>query len=212
MKFSKLMAVLFGLLGIALAVVSVQLGFRALDAQPQLVRAPEAARVQAEAMLDAVCQGDFASAGQMLQGQPSLGADRAAGDASGELVWEAFMDSLSYEFLSECYATDSGVAWDVRLTALDISSVTDALRDRSQALLAQRVAEAEDVTQVYDENNDYREDFVMEVLLDAVTAALEEDASYITKDITLNLVYRQGQWWIVPEDALLDAISGGILN
>lgn len=212
MKFSKFMAVLFGMLGIALAVFTVRLGFRALDAKPQLVRAPEAARAQAEAMLEAVCEGDFASAGQMLQGQPSLGAGRPAGDAAGQLVWDAFMDSLSYEFSGACYATDSGVAWDVRLTGLDISSVTEVLRDRSQTLLAQRVAQAENISEIYDENNDYREDFVMDVLLDAVAAALEEDAEYITKDITLNLVYLQGQWWIVPEDGLLEAISGGILS
>lgn len=212
MKFSKFAAVLLGLLGIAIAVFTVKLGVWALDAEPQLVQVPASAQARAEALMEAVCSGDFAAAQEMLQGKPSLGADRSAGDTAGELVWEAFVDSLSYEFTGECYATDSGIAWGARVTALDITSVTQVLRDRSQELLAQRVEEAEDITDIYDENNDYREEIVMEVLLDSIAIALEQDARYITKDITLKLVYQQGQWWVVPESELLEAISGGILN
>lgn len=212
MKFSKCIAILFGLMGIALAVFAVKLGFSAMDAQPELVQVPEPARERAEALLDAVCEGDFTAAGEMFQGQPSLGVDRPAADEAGVLVWNAFVDSLSYEFLGECYATDSGVAWDVRLTALDMTSVTGALREHSQTLLSQRVEQAQDVSEIYDENNDYREEFVMDVLMDSVAIALEQDAQYVTKDFTLNLVYQQGQWWVVPEEALLEAISGGIIS
>ena len=76
----------------------------------------------------------------------------------------------------------------------------------------QRVAEAEDPGEVYDENNDYREDLVMEVLQTAAREALQSDAREISWEITLNLVYENGQWWIMPEQTLLEAISGGILK
>ena len=42
--------------------------------------------------------------------------------------------------------------------------------------------------------------------------ALAQDAEYITWDLTLNLVYENGQWWIMPEQSLLHAISAGILK
>lgn len=212
MKISKLFAVLFGLLGIGLMIFAVGLSLNSVDAEPVLVEAPAAARDHAEAMLDAVCAGDYVTAGNMLQGQPSLGVDRPAADDVGVLIWEAFMDSTSYEFIGDCYATDSGVAWDVRFTGLDMESVTGSLRGYSQSLLEQRVEEAIDMSLVYDENNEYREDVVMEVLVDAAKMALENDAQYYTTEFTMNLVYQQGQWWIVPEDALLEAISGGILG
>lgn len=210
MKLSKLFSGIFGLAGGVLAVLAVLVSLSALDASPVLLAAPEDALAQSEAMMEAITQGDFAQAGQKMQGQPDLGADREPADEVGAMIWNAFVDSIRYEFTGECYATDSGVARDVTIETLDISSVTASLRQRSQSLLNQRVAEAEDVEQIYDDNGDYREDFVMEVLHDAARQALEEDAVSTSKEITLNLVYQQEQWWVVPDAALLSAISGGI--
>ena len=51
----------------------------------------------------------------------------------------------------------------------------------------------------------------MDVLYDAATAALAEDATYVTTELTLNLSYQGEKWWIIGDKALLDAISGGIL-
>ena len=89
--------------------------------------------------------------------------------------------------------------------------MTDVLRERSQAMLQQRVDEAEYMDEVFDEDHQYREDFVMDVLYDAACKALEEDAKTMTTELTLNLIYQDGQWWIIADRVLLDAISGGIL-
>lgn len=206
----KLFSGIFGLLGGLLLAATVFLSFYALDASPMLLTAPEDALTQSEAMMAAVARGDFADAAARMQGQPDLGADREPADEVGKMIWTAFLESIRYEFAGECYATDSGVARDVTVETLDISGVTASLRQRSQTLLNQRVAAAEDVEQIYDENGDYREDFVMEVLHDAARQALEEDAVSVSRELTLNLVYGQGQWWVVPDAALLAAISGGI--
>lgn len=93
---------------------------------------------------------------------------------------------------------------------MDSASVTANLRERSQALLNQRVEEAEDVSEIYDENNEYRESVVMEALQEAVKAALQEDAETVTVSLTVNLKYQNGTWWVVVDNALLDAFSGGI--
>lgn len=94
---------------------------------------------------------------------------------------------------------------------MDVTSVTVNLKERSQTLLEQRVAEAVDVSEIYDENNEYREDFVMAVLRSAVEDALKEDARKMTVELTVKLSYQDGSWWVVADEALLDAISGGIL-
>lgn len=211
MILRKILSGFCALVGIAAAVTAVTVSFRSLDADPVLLTPPTEARSRVVFMMDAICDGDYEDASQMILGTPGLGVDREASDKVGVLIWDAFTDSLSYELEGTCYATDVGLAQNVALTCLDMTSVTATLRERSQTLLEQRVQAAEDTAEIYDENNDYREDFVMDVLYDAAAQALEEDAEEMTVELTLNLSYQDGQWWIIADNELLDAISGGIL-
>jgi hypothetical protein len=211
MKRFNFFSCFFGLIGIFAGVMGIYLSFQNLDATPVLIEPPQAAITEAETMLNALCAGDYAVVETHLRGKPSLGLDRPAADEAGILIWQAFASSLSYEFTGDCYATDSGLARDVVFTYLDMDSVTENLGQRSRLLLEQRIAEAEDVSEIYDENNEYREDFVMGVLRDAVVDALEEDGKTMTVELTVNLSYQDGKWWVVADEALLDAISGGIL-
>lgn len=210
MKINKFFSALFGLLGTALAVGSVYICLSAKNQPVVLLRAPGAAAVVAEDMMAAVSEGDFAAAGKLMYGEPDLGADWASDSAVNTLVWDAFLESFDYRFRRDISATDSGVVMEGMITALDIPSVTANLGERARALLAQRVEQAEDVSEIYDENNDYREDFVMEVLYDAACQALEEDARYVQRQVSINLIYQQDRWWVMPDQALLQAISGGI--
>lgn len=207
----KLLSVIFIIIGIAAAVAAVNLGLSNKDADPVLLAPPEEAKLQVVGMMDAVCAGDFAGASAYLQGQPDLGVDREASDPVGVLIWNAFCDSMSYELVGECYGTEEGLAQDLTISCLDITSVTEVLKERSQTMLEQRVEEAEDLDEVYDEDLQYREDFVMSVLYDAAEVALDEDAGTMTAELTVNMIYQNETWWIIADRNLLDAISGGIL-
>lgn len=207
----KILAAVFAVVGICAAAAAVYIGVNCTDRKPELLTPPTVARSKVVALMDAVCEGDYELASQAILGNPSLGVDREASGDVGAMIWNAFQDSLSYELVGECYTTEDGLAQDVTVTSLDIESVTVNLRQRSQTLLEQRVQEAEDTSEIYDENNEYREDFVMTVLYDAAVQALEEDAVEQTVSLTIKLVYSNGSWWVVADNALLDAISGGIL-
>ena len=122
------------------------------------------------------------------------------------------MKSLSYELQGPCFATDSGLAQSVSITYLDIDATSATLRQRSEQLLETLLNSSDNTDDIYDESNNYREDVVMQVLHAAVEDALEEDAAYQTVTVTVNMIHRDGQWWIVPDDALLGAISGGIIR
>ena len=209
MKIAKFVGVLFGLVGTVLMVGAIAVCLMNLDAPVKIVEYPQAAMERSEEMMEAVVQGNYAAAAKVMYGQPKLGADRAAEEEVGQLVWDAFVDSIAYEFEGECYATDSGIARKATVTTLDISSVTENLRERSQALLSARVEAATDVTELYN-GEEFREDVVMEVLKEAVRQALQEDAKTVSRDVTMNLIYRDGQWWVVPDQALLKAISGNV--
>lgn len=210
MKTKKVLSFLFALLAIALAGFTLWVTRDALGASPVLMVPPAAAVETADAVLAAVCRGDYDAAQAKMFGSPDLGVGREPADQVGVLLWDAFVDSTSYTLVGDCYATDSGVAQDVTFTCLDLSSVTATLRERAQTLLVERVEAAEDADSIYDENGDYREDFVMNVLKDVTKDALKEDAEYIQKELTVNLVYKNGQWWVVADQALLSAISGGV--
>lgn len=209
---SGILAAIFALLGIATTAMGIYVSFQSIGASPVLLETPEAAIQQIGLMLDKVQRGDYNGAGAMMQGSPDLGVDREASDEVGVLIWEAFVDSFTYEIVGECYATDSGVAQDLRITCLEISSVTASLRERSRSKLEELLASAEDISDVYDENNNYREDVVMAVLYEAAQDALAQDAQTVTYEVTVNLVHDEDRWWIIPDDALLKAISGGILK
>ena len=209
MKIAKFVGILFGLAGTVLMAGAIAVCLMSLDAPVKIVEYPQAALERSEEMMDAVEKGDFTTAAKYMYGQPDLGADRSAEDAVGQLVWAAFVDSIGCEFQGECYATDSGIARKASITTLDISSVTVNLRERSQKLLSERVEAATDVTELYN-GDEFREDVVMEVLKQAVAQALREDAKAVSRDVTMNLIYRDGQWWVVPDQALLKAISGGV--
>ena len=202
---------LLAVIGLGAAAAAVFLSMTFAGAKPFLLTPPDEARNTVITLMDAVSEGNYEEASRSIFGTPDLGVDRDATDAVGVLIWEAFEGSVTYELLGECYTTDQGLAQDVSITCLDVSSVTANLKERSQALLEQRVADATDVSEIYDENNDYREDFVMGVLHDAVVDALKEDARTKTVELTVNLSYQAGEWWVVADEALLNAISGGIL-
>lgn len=207
----KLLSVIFVIVGIAAAVAAVNLSLSNKDADPVLLAPPEDAKLQVVGMMDAVCAGDFAAASTFMQGQPNLGVNREATDPVGVLIWNALCDSMSYELVGECYGTEEGLAQDLTVSYMDITSVTAVLKERAQAMLEKRVEEAENLDEVYDEKLQYREDFVMSVLYDAAADALKEDATTTTTSLTVNMIYQNETWWIIADRNLLDVISGGIL-
>lgn len=210
--FRKIFGALLCVAGLVLAGFTVGVSLQNQDALPVLVETPAPAQERLEQVLDSVCSGDYDTAGTMIYGDFTFGVDSLPEDAVSLMFWNAFQESLSYTLDGALYTTRDGLAQKVKIKALDFSSVTDTLRERSQALLSKRVEDAEDMSEIYDENNEYREDLVMSVLYEAAQAALLEDAQYPEKEIIVNLIYRQGQWWIVADSALLDAISGGIVG
>lgn len=202
----------FGILGGLLAMVGIFLALSSREASPILAGQPEAAGARVQTMLNALQEGDYETVSGCLYGTPDLGMEGQAAEAVGQLFWDALGNSFTYEILGDFHATDSGVALDVAISALDLSSVTANLRERAQAMLEKHIEEAEDPSDVYDANNDYREDFVMNALLAAAREALAQDAQTVTWNLTLNLIHENGQWWIMPEQDLLKALTGGILN
>lgn len=209
-RLRKILAAVFAVLALSVAAFGAWAALTNRNAAPVLVEPSEQALDTAQRLLQAVSEGDYERAEGYLLGNPSLGIEREAESQVGRLVWEAYQKSLTFTPEGESYATASGIAQDYRVRYLKFDSVTEKLRERSQLLLEQRVETAEDISDVYDENNNYREDVVMEVLEQAAEEALREDAVYTEVVITVNLTYQNGTWFVLANEELLSAISGGL--
>lgn len=200
----------FGCLGAVLAVTALLICLTQRNAQPRLFGTAAGAEECAQAMMENIAQGNYAAASAYLYGAPSLGTGTQPESDTAGILWEAFVSSLDFEPLGGCYATVSGLARDYSVSSLDLPKLTQALKDAAPGILEARLDAAEDMTLIYDENGEYRETFAQSVLEEAARQVLAS-ADSVDRTVTLNLVYEGKQWWVVPDQALLSAISGGIV-
>lgn len=200
----------FGCLGAVLAVTALLICLTQRNAQPKLFGTAAGAEECAQAMMDRIAEGNYAAASAYLYGTPSLGTGSQQQSDAASFIWDAFVSSLDCTPLGGCYATVSGLARDYRVSSLDLPSLSQALKDAAPGILEARLEAAEDMSLIYDENGEYREDFAQSVLEEAAREVISSAAN-VDRTVTLQLVYEGNQWWVVPDQALLSALSGGIL-
>ena len=89
-SIKNILPVFFAALGLCAAVAGIWLSLSSIGAKPVLLERSEAAREQVIRLLDRVCEGDFDGAGALMQGAPSLGADREVQDEAGVMLWQVW--------------------------------------------------------------------------------------------------------------------------
>lgn len=211
MKHRKILSAVFAGLGGCLAALALVICLTQRNAEPKLLVYPQEAVSCARNMLTSVCAGDFQAASQYLYGEPSLGTGSQWEDTASQYLWDAFVSSLDYQTHGGCYATASGVALKVTITGLDMGQVLQDMKSLAPELLEEMVNQAEDMDEVYDSDQEYRDEFIQSVMYRAAEEALV-DADSTSQELTLSLMYDGSTWWVVPDEALLNAISGGILE
>lgn len=211
MKRTKAGAPVFAVLGTLMAAAVVLICLSQRQAAPRMLLRTKSASQCAEQMLTKVCSGDYTGAAAYLYGNPRLGSDQPRSDQVTQQIWDAFISSLRFELVGDTYATESGVAQDVRFESLNIPSVTGGLKELAPEMLIERAENAEDMSEIYTDNREYRDDFTAVLLHDAAAQAIAAGTN-TQQELTLNLIYDEGRWWVLPDQALLNAISGGILE
>ena len=181
------------------------------DEPPILLDTPETAKGSVVSMMDAYCSGEFSEAGTYILGNPIIGADHVPEDAVSLLLWETFVDSMEYELVDDCYTTDVGIAQKVRFSCLDMTSVTSRLKEHAERILEEKIENAKDISEIYDINNEYRQELIDDVLYQAMNFAIAQDSEKLTVELDINLTYQDGKWWVVSSSALIDAIFGDVL-
>ena len=206
-KFSA--STLFFLLGILLLCGGLLLSWLCADASPLLLQPSDTALQRTEDFMNALDAGDLDAAGSMLLGQPQLTMDWPEVSSMTIALWVAYIDSIRFEFQSTLLPTDSGCCRSVTVTALDIPALMAQLNDAAPELLAQEALRiGEDFA--FDEDDHYRQEFVMEVLHQGTEALLSGQYPTVSRTYTLELVLQEKTWWILPSQDLMDLICGNI--
>lgn len=206
----RILPLIFGLLGVLTAAAAVTAAIRSLNAPPYLLEAPESASDCADNLMQCICQGDYLQAEQYLQGTPDLELNRSPEDPVGVLLWDAYTSSSSYTLIGGLYATETGLAQDVRFEALDLDAVMKSMDTLAKELFTAGIESAEDTSAVYDKEGNYREDFIQDTLLSAARQALADNSQMTETELTLQLTHQDGQWLVTADQALLRIICGGI--
>ena len=147
--------------------------------------------------------------GTYFYGAPALGLDREPATAEGKQIWNAYRDSIAVTTDGYCYGEGTNIYQTAKVTAMDITGTLSQWDKGAGELLKQKIDAAEDPAVLLDEGGDVPQTLKDELRGQALTQALA-DAKTVTTQITFQLIERDGQWWAVPDQAMLDVLSGGL--
>lgn len=210
MKIAKIFAGLFGAAGTVLLLVSIGLCLFSLNAPVYMEEVPSGAVECSELLSGAISRKEYKELENCIYGQPELGLTGEPEEELTRMTWELLQMNLEFSWQGDVYLQDSVLQRDASVRYLDAASITQNLQARAHALLTQRVEEATDMEDLYDGGGEFRQELMDEVLKAALTQACLEDVKAVTADVTVTFVHRDGQWWAVPDTALLTALSAGL--
>ena len=208
MKIARCFAVIFACIGMVLLVGSMAFLLLNRNAEVKIRELPQGAVTCADAFAQALNDGNLEAAAQMIYGQPDLGVAGMPERKETAAVWNAFVESIAFEYTDQWQVADQGLSGKATITTMDVNDVMMKMPEYVKTLLNEEIHAAEDVTELSDDSGQFREDLVAEVLQQAVQRILSQDTVCVTREVTLKFVNRDGAWWVVPDQALLHALSG----
>ncbi len=196
-------------MGLAVLVFTGALAFWARELPAVILSEPKEAVATVQAFLNELNRGELSQAGRMLYGQPNLDGKSEFENPVVAALWRAYTQSLQGCLTGSCYGAEDGLYQDVTITALDIQGILPLAECQYEALLPQRSLEQGNGA-INLEDGTYRKEFVLSVLEEAVQSVLTQEPLTVSRTVSLPLVYREKQWWILPQSDLMDILAGGM--
>ena len=204
-KISSIALSIMGFLSIIAGIIAI---FWGLQAEPVILREPEKAKQCAEGFLKAINDGSLAEAADYLPDPSALGEVPEDADPIAALIWDTYRTQLEAELVSGLYTTADGLCMDMELTALDVDDVVEKIGTLAMERMQERVAAASDMSELYGNDGQYRPELVDDVLQQAALETLMCDLPTVTTGITLHLTQSGEAWKVIPDRALVNALSG----
>ena len=209
MKISKLASAMFFAAGTVLLVGSVVMSFAALSRPAKAVKPTQEANACAQSVIRALDDGDLSKVEEYFYGKPTLGLEREPATAEGKQIWNAYRDSITVTTDGYCYGEGTNIYQTAKVTAMDITGTLSQWDKGAGELLKQKIDAAEDPAVLLDEGGDVPQTLKDELCAQALTQVLA-DAKTVTTRITFQLMEQDGQWWVLPDQAMLDVLSGAV--
>ena len=209
MKLSKLASAVFAVVGTVLLVGSIGASFFALSKPEKAVKPTQEANAFAQSVLSALDSGDFVTVESYLYGKPNLGLDREPSAAEGKELWNAYRSSMEVTTDERCHGEGANIYQTARVTYMDIAQTLSDLDRRAEELLKNKLDAQEDSAALLGEDGQIPQKLKEELRAAALQEALK-DAKTVSTQITFQLIEKDDQWWVLPDQAMLDILSGGV--
>ncbi len=205
----NLVSIVLGIAGIIAIIATIILCSKALEAKPVIMDESKDPSAVAVDFMSLALSGESSEAEKLLLGSSKLGLDSKPQDALGSMLYEALLDSFSYELKGDCIRESIDASQSFTVTYLDLPSITALQQEATNARLAQYVDEAQRAEDVLAEDGSYLPEVAM-AALEEVTAELLEGAQshYVQTELTLRLRYSGGEWKVIADEALFSILSG----
>lgn len=158
---------------------------------------------------DSVIAGDYETAYSCLEDYTSLGLETAPDTENAVAVYDALKASFEYTLSGSADIDKLSATQKVRFKYLNLDSLEASVADGVERKL-EEIVESSPIDEVYDENNNYLPAVTERAYSEALASVLSHANSYYTaEEIEIELEYSGGQWLIVTNQAMLNALMGG---
>ncbi len=208
LRIRRTAAVFLCLLTAAAALLAVSLGLKSRGRDVTILGGVGDPAETAARFFHALCLSEWAEASSYVRGGPDLKLDKLPEDPLERDIWEAYLHSWAWS-MGEGGRTDSVTAWQtVQFTSMRPDVFTEGIDGDVKEILTGWVNERP-LAEIYDQDGQFLENVVRDALEEAVKARLTRPEEYLASTpVTLQLAFENGEWYIVPEETLWNALSG----
>lgn len=196
LKVAKFFAVIFAIAGIVLLLGSCVICLASVNSSVKILEYPDRAADCSQQLLDAVSAGDYPALESLLYGTPSLGTDPSSVSARTQALWNGFRSNMTLTYSGNLYLLDSMLARDGVLTVPDIPAILEKAEAAARQMLT------------LPEGSQVSAQQVEQALDAALTQVFQGEVPTTSHTVTVKFFLRDGQWWAVPDQTFLQAISG----
>lgn len=160
---------------------------------------------------DAVIARDYETAYTYLSDYASLGLEKEPESENAKLAYEALRASYDYSISGEAVKDGMEATVKLRFRFLDMPSFEESVASRTNDNLRD-IVESRPVSEVYDENEQYKSEVTQEAYAEALSFILDKaDSYYSSKELDVKLIYRDSSWLIVTDEEMLKALMGNTI-
>lgn len=210
MKNFKHPALIWGIAGILLSLLTIIAAVTGIHSSPVLLMDTDVIVQAAEQTLDCVKTGDYETLETMLYGAPALGQLPEKDETMQSRILYTYLDSIRYELADTCQVSGNGISLSAQIQCMDISSVSAALQEIVPDLMQQVADEYGDEARIYDADHNYQNAFLEDVLSRALDQVLADNPHTTQKDLILQFARSQDGWKVVADPAFVQLLTGFI--